>query len=376
MSDHLNEEEIREETTTDEAQNVQSQFDEQVEENEEEQGCRKCGSMAIEEGYSFPLCHECRTSMARRPVPFKIKAVFALVLMIAFASLVTFPASLRAGVAYQRGIQAAKDKKFITAINEYDKVLTEFPNSTSVLAREFIAYYYNEQIDEASKTFDKISGKKLSDRNDGEELTNLVNEIITKMDTAYYPAQELIENSKATDSIGPEEIKTVLKSYLDKQPNDVFANYQMANYLFDDKKFDEAERYTLIAIQQQPDFISGNLLMASINREKGEYEKALEYSRKVLANNAESVHAYVSMSRIELKRHNDSQGLDLAMQAYALDQESPGALANLALAYHYNNNLGERDKLISQLKQRQDAESKYYLDSLNFMISGKTPERT
>lgn len=371
MNNHFNEPE----ETTDNVQIIESP-NEHDEENEEEQGCRKCGSMAIEEGHSFPLCQECRTSMARRPVPFKIKAVFALVLIIAFASLVTFPTSLRAGVAYQRGIQAAEDKKFVTAINEYEKVLTEFPDATSVLARKFIAYYYNEQIDEASITFDKISGKKLSDRSDREELTNLLNDLIIKMDEAYYPSKEIAENLKDYDSMSPEEIKTVLKSYLEKQPNDIFANYQMANYLFDNKEFNEAERYTLTAINQQPDFISGNLLMASINREKGDYEKALEYSRKVLADNAESIHAYVSMSRIELKRQNVSQGLDLAKKAFSLDPESPGALANLAFAYHHNNSLGERDKLIDQLNDRQDAESKYYLDNLIFMISGKTPAST
>lgn len=106
------EENIRKESLTNEEQSAQNQLNELDQEKEDEHRCRNCGIMNIEEGYPFPLCHDCRKSLSSRPIPFKIKGFFVLVLAIALTSLVTFPASLEAGVAYQRGIMAEKDKKF------------------------------------------------------------------------------------------------------------------------------------------------------------------------------------------------------------------------------------------------------------------------
>jgi hypothetical protein len=68
-------------------------------------------------------------------------------------------------------------------------------------------------------------------------------------------------------------------------------------------------------------------------------------------------------------RH-DAQGLADAETAYNLDQEDAIAMANLALAHHFNQNLPERDRLMYILKARKDFAEKD-LKQLELIIKGE-----
>ena len=150
---------------------------------EEENRCKNCDNRR-EDSYQFPLCKECRDSLARRPLPLWIKigsAVVALVLCFAFAK---FPASLRAGIAFERGQKAEAQKKFPLAIDEYQKVLEKFSDSTLVLARLGISEYRAGRLDEAAAVLNKLAGRKTS-----KQLVGEVNAVIKEMNSKSNQAE-------------------------------------------------------------------------------------------------------------------------------------------------------------------------------------------
>ena len=99
--------------------------------------------------------------MAKKPVSLWIKLVLLFVIAVFITSIIVFPSALKAVIAYERGWNAQKDGRHSTAIKEYEQVLKQFPESTSILARLAISYFYNERIDECGELLDRIAGKEV-----------------------------------------------------------------------------------------------------------------------------------------------------------------------------------------------------------------------
>jgi hypothetical protein len=76
-----------------------------------------------------------------------------------------------------------------------------------------------------------------------------------------------------------------------------------------------------------------------------------------------------SKARTFLCEKKDKEGLDWAMKSYKIKKEEPYTIATLALAYHFNNNLAERDKLM-RLSEK-DSLSNEYMQYIRDIIAGK-----
>jgi tetratricopeptide (TPR) repeat protein len=122
-------------------------------------------------------------------------------------------------------------------------------------------------------------------------------------------------------------------------------------------------------IYDYPDFYGGYLLQAATYRELGKFDEAVEYGNKALIHNVEDTGACITLSKIELKRRNNAKGLEYAKRAYELDSHNPIVVANLALAYHFNNLISERDKYYKIYKD-SNINDKYTDDLLKSIFNG------
>jgi len=284
--------------------------------------------------------------VAKKPVPLWIKLALLFIIAVLISSIILFPSALKAGIAYEQGWSAQKDGRHSTAIKEYEQVLKQFPESTSILARLAISYFYNERIDECSELLDRIAGKKVS-----KSLSGQVNGIVDKMDSIYYESKGLGEALKL---YGQEELESTaekLEKYLDANKNDVMGIFHMANINFDMGKYSEAEKLYIKTVELQPEFYSAYLNLAAVYRKTGQLEKAAECCNKVLESNKEHPQALTALSKIELEGNNVEAGLEYAKKAYEFDSGDLNVISNLCLAYHYNKMTGDRDKYFEILKQ-------------------------
>jgi Tfp pilus assembly protein PilF len=77
------------------------------------------------------------------------------------------------------------------------------------------------------------------------------------------------------------------------------------------------------------------------------------------------------MTVISLKQGKDAKALEYAKKGYDLDKTDPAAIANLAVAYHYNGMAELRDEMT------EEAKSLGYknVDSLHKIYSGELTVR-
>jgi tetratricopeptide (TPR) repeat protein len=332
----------------------------------QEIACANCASPYIEEGHALPLCMKCRDQLARRPVPVWIWGVFGITVLVLFFALTRFPATLQAGVAFERGQQAEQEGKYLTAMKEYRVAADKFSDSTLALGRLYITYYHNGKLQESEELLKKLGGREL----DNKSLADEINAVTDRMQALYYPTQAFADLMNQNQEATPEKMVELLKPYVEQNPGDVTGAYYLADLYYEMKKYDEAGSIVTKLLETYPDFHTGSLFLAAVHRQKGEYDQGIALCRKVLEHNSEDVEAYISMSRIELKRHQDKQGLELALKAYELDSDNAHILASLSMAYHFNNMIKERDEMLELFKKHKGY-NEYDMNQLSSIISGQ-----
>lgn len=336
-----------------------SNQDEFWENQQEDDHCKSCSNPEIEDGYALLLCKECRNQLVARSVPLWIKGTTFVIAILLVYALIRFPATLQAGVHYEKGLRAEQETLFKTAAEHYEQAVDRFPDSTLILSKLFLAYFANGQVNEAYQTFDLIAGREASSN----DMANIINEDIELMESWYYQDEELVGILNVEGST--ESLIEQLRGYVEKNPASVAGQYLLADILFDAKQYDDVERIMLQVLESTTRFNEGSLLLAAAYREQGEYEKARDATVTVLSQNRESADAYFALSRIDMKQQLNEEGLSHAQIAYDLNADNSSMIANLALANHYNKNNQERDHLLSLLKERGD----YGADNLNRLES-------
>ena len=113
----------------------------------------------------------------------------------------------------------------------------------------------------------------------------------------------------------------------------------------------EAEANLLKAIALNGLNVKAYTSLGIVYRKRGIYQKAINNYRKAIEINPNYAPAYTSIGVIELIRSNKSSALKFMLKAYDLDNCNPTIIANLAVAYHYNENFKLRDKFTSKAKQ-------------------------
>ncbi len=329
--------------------------------------CKNCGRSPVVEGYAIPLCRSCRERFIKYPIPPIIKVFSVILLAILVFSLISFPKSLKAGIAYERALRAERDNKYITAAAEYQKVVDIFPNSFIACGKLFVSHVKNYNFEEAENVFSMIEGEESSDS----EETGIIDQANTAlgfMEDYYSYEEALINIAEQSQNESLESTADKLETYIVQSPDDHWAHYLYGNVLFDLKKYELSKAEYLKAVELKPEFHEFRLGVAAAYRQTGEFDKAIEECNKVLVENAEFPDAIVSLSKIDLKCYRYEDALDKAMTAFEYDSTNTNVIATLAIAYHYNDMTSERDELLNTLK---DYDADYY-EFVKDVIDGKT----
>jgi hypothetical protein len=131
-----------------------------AEQTVESTGCKVCGAEP-EPGFPLPLCSNCRTKLARRPIPIGIKLAGALVGLLIIFALTRIPTSMSAAVAFERGLAAEKRGDFAGAEKQYQKSAAAFQKSDRVHGRLFVASYRAGDRAVARQEFDFLKGREI-----------------------------------------------------------------------------------------------------------------------------------------------------------------------------------------------------------------------
>lgn len=142
-----------------------------------------------------------------------------------------------------------------------------------------------------------------------------------------------------------------LNDYVAEYPRDDFAWTLLGHAYADLDRLDEAQAAYEEALAIDPGRFQAITGMGIVHRMRGDYELAMEAYRAALAIDPEYAQAYSSMAIIALRQSQDAKALEYAIRGYELDTTDPVIAANLAVAYHYNGNFDERDRMARVAEQ-------------------------
>jgi Tfp pilus assembly protein PilF len=134
-----------------------------------------------------------------------------------------------------------------------------------------------------------------------------------------------------------------LNDYVGAYPRDDLAWTILGNAYKDHEQLDEAQAAYEKALEINPRRFEALTGKGILHRKRGEYAQAMSAYESALAINSNYAQAYSSMTVIALKTHEDNQALEYAKRGYELDENNPVIAANLAVAYHYNDDVENRD---------------------------------
>jgi hypothetical protein len=129
--------------------------------------CQSCGAEP-EQGFAIPLCQDCRTKMARHPIPIGIKLAGAGIVLLLIFALARIPSSISAAIAFERGERNEQKFQFAQAESEYQKSVQAFPRSDLAHARLFVAAYRARDAGMARREFKYLRGRRMDAKIVGE----------------------------------------------------------------------------------------------------------------------------------------------------------------------------------------------------------------
>lgn len=328
-------------------------------------GCLHCGTPFIEEGYATPLCQNCRSMLAKFPLPPLLLIFAAIVAVIFLFSLSRFPTVLNVLVHQERGERAEKEGKMRTAIHEYNIVLEQYPDNDVALAHSYIAYFHAEKIEKAIATYNKLM--EGNEKKDIGKLTHKVNTITKQLLSCYLPPDKLVELLDRKDSLEHGVFIDSLRTYLSKHTTSTFTRYMLAHSIFDDKNYEEI----LQLLNNEPNKENARLpllllLKAAAYRELHQYDKAEFCCRQALEKDIENASAYSSLAKIALKKHDDQQAQEFIEKAMSLEPTDASVLLGKAMVCHYLGKTSERDECMAKVQALgSDRDLNYYYDIFN-----------
>jgi tetratricopeptide (TPR) repeat protein len=136
-----------------------------------------------------------------------------------------------------------------------------------------------------------------------------------------------------------------LTAYLETYPRDDLAFTILGNAHEDLNQDDEARAAYDRALSLNPRRFQAINGLGVLHRKRGDDDAAMQAYRRALAIAPDYAPAYSSMTVVALRLHRDADALEYAKKGYELDASDPAAAANLAVAYHYNGDAANRDRL-------------------------------
>ena len=335
------------------------EFRENNEYQEERLGvCKCCGSLIVEEGYNYDLCESCRDKLSKRPIPKKFLLMAIGIIVILIISLMKFPSYLNEGLNFKKATKAIKEGNYVTAMNYYEELVDNGFDSYENKIELAELYYYNDYISDAYDIYESLAGISMD-----KVLVNKAEKIMNKIEKYYIYGDELYYELEKLEDDTDDSLLELIKPYVENYPSEVCGTSTLIDIYMDKNMFEEAKVLAERIVSENQDYYYGKYQLASIYIELGEYENCSSIISEMLDFNKESIYAYISQSKIELKKGNNKEGLNIAEEAFNLDPYNIEVLMNLALAYHCNDMIEERDSIYDYCVENElvvESERNYY----------------
>lgn len=158
-----------------------------------------------------------------------------------------------------------------------------------------------------------------------------------------------------------------LEEYTRDFPRDDLAWTILGNAYEDLDRNEEAGNAYDRALEINPKRFEAITGRGILHRKRGEYDAAMQAYERAVELDPTYAQAYSSMTTIALKQNDDAKALEYAKKGYELDSTDPVIAANLAVAYHFNDDFEHRD----EMKQRAADLGYRNLESLEGIFSGE-----
>jgi hypothetical protein len=334
-------------------------------------GCAKCHNPKYERGYKVRLCKDCRRELSRYPVKREVIWGALGVSVILLLALFRLPTYFRAGVGYMKGVQFAKEHKYVSADKFFTSTLQKFPGHTSSIIHLITTAYFNEDLPRIDSLLSVLIAAKANT-----EDQELLNELSIVTDNSHYYR---IEDSTIISQLDALEHDTaasrpILEDYLRKAPYDLAAVVELASIYLSHNNYSGVDSLCRKAIHDAPQFRPPYYLILASLKDQKKYKEGLTLSQELLAQNEESVGALVPFTIFQIKLKKDKEALIAALQAYQLAPDAPEVLSLLSLAYHFNHQQQQSNQILARLQQLPEKDSSRLADLQNY-ITDKTPYR-
>lgn len=158
------------------------------------------------------------------------------------------------------------------------------------------------------------------------------------------PPQKILDIDKVRER-DPAAAAKQLEALLAEKPRDALG-WTILGHIREDLDEDEAARAAYDkALAVDPEQFQAITGLGILERKRGNLEAAMKHYRRAVAINPDYAQAWSSMTTIAFKLGNDADALEYARKGWDLDREDPVVAANLAIAWHYNGNERERDRM-------------------------------
>ncbi|SFW40636.1 tetratricopeptide repeat protein [Chitinophaga sancti] len=303
---------------------------------EEEQdipdACFQCNSPDYEPGYPVKLCKTCRKRFSRYPLKKNI-LLGAIGLGILFAlSVYKFKDQFKAAITFEKGLDFADNREFISARAAFYQVLHLYPAHEKSKVHLLRAYYFNGELEQAIA---------------------ILNELDKKPTYKMNPDLE-------------EEVESVREMWL--KDNKQHQEFSKGTGYFMDNRFREADSiFTKIVHENPTNWWASQFLSISLRQEK-KYTEALAECNRRLSYNHEQPSALAEKAIVLLMLKKDKEALALAEQANKLSPLSSTTLFTLGVARYCNNDITGAKEALSQM-DGLGTDSFHPADSLNRIIT-------
>lgn len=285
-----------------------------------------------------------------------------IVVALIFA-MFNLPGNLSAAIHYKRGKEAIEKTNYLTARDELNKVIKQMPAFIDAKEYMTIASFNNQDFSTFISLIKELEGKNIEDGSLYQQISGLIQKA-----PGYLPNDSFMvffNKYHSFDSIPG----YAYHQYISNHPADLFPEVRYASFLFDQKQYSNCDTVLDHILQKDPDHVLALAMKTGIKREFNQFDSAHYYCERILSLNKESAYGTASKARTYLMQRKDTEGMQWALKNLNLRKDDPYSLATLALAYHFNNKPGERDKILEAAKK--DSTQTVYIQYVIDVISGK-----
>lgn len=334
-------------------------------------GCSTCFTPDFEPGYPIRLCKNCRRRMSRYPVKKEVKWVAIGVSVILLIALFRLPTYFTAGVEYMKGIKAARQRKYFTAEKAFAHILKRFPDHKGAAVHMATAAYYNDDVTTVDSLLALLDRPEVSLYDDewSQELQTLL------YNARYYNIQDKafdIHLDSLTDDTTA--YRNALETYVRENTTDHAAGMLLSNLYYDLQDYTAAETICAKINNHTPTFRPAWFQRLSVLKQQEKYKEGYQLAQVLLAQNTESVDALLSLGTFQLKLKMDSAALITIQQASILAPDNKELLPMLCIAYHFNQQQQEADRIFALVKNNRLQDSSE-LTALHNIITDKASFR-